>query len=162
MEFEFQVDPSVRDAYPVELGPPEASWAMGTWAPPPLVVDWAPVVDALLDEVDAGTPIGVIAARFHNTLADMIVMAATRLREPRVVLTGGCFQNRYLTEQAVAGLDAAGVRPYWHQRLPPNDGGISAGQIAAWLRAHAAAATVAGRTDGSADTMPRLATAAVR
>ena len=55
--------------------------------------------------------------------------------EPKVVLTGGCFQNRRLIERAVEGLRAAGLRPYWHQRVPPNDGGISLGQIAASVRA---------------------------
>jgi hydrogenase maturation factor HypF (carbamoyltransferase family) len=50
---------------------------------------------------------------------------------PRVVLTGGCFQNRILLEGAVGRLNAEGFRPYWHQRVPPNDGGIALGQIAA-------------------------------
>ena len=52
----------------------------------------------------------------------------------RVVLSGGCFQNRYLTERTVQRLQAAGFRPYWHQRVPPNDGGIALGQIVAALR----------------------------
>jgi hydrogenase maturation protein HypF len=52
----------------------------------------------------------------------------------KVVLTGGCFQNRYLTEHAVRALRAAGFRPVWHRRVPPNDGGIALGQAvwAAW------------------------------
>ena len=54
-----------------------------------------------------------------------------RAGEPRVVLSGGCFQNRVLMERTVAGLRAAGFRPYWHQRVPPNDGGIALGQVAA-------------------------------
>jgi hydrogenase maturation protein HypF len=52
----------------------------------------------------------------------------------RVVLTGGCFQNRRLTERAVQRLRSEGFRPYWHQRVPPNDGGISLGQVVAALR----------------------------
>jgi hydrogenase maturation protein HypF len=51
--------------------------------------------------------------------------------EPRVVLTGGCFQNRRLLEGAVYQLRQAGFRPYWHQRVPPNDGGIALGQAVA-------------------------------
>ena len=66
-------------------------------------------------------------------MADAIVGIAERVGERRVVLTGGCFQNRYLTERVVASLDTAGFRPYWHQRIPPNDGGIAVGQIAAVL-----------------------------
>jgi len=49
--------------------------------------------------------------------------------ETRVVLSGGCFQNRYLTERTVARLREAGFQPYWHQRVPPNDGGLALGQI---------------------------------
>ncbi len=63
----------------------------------------------------------------------MIVAVAERVGEPRVVLSGGCFQNRVLTERAVGRLREAGFRPYWHQRVPPNDGGIALGQIAACL-----------------------------
>jgi hydrogenase maturation protein HypF len=51
------------------------------------------------------------------------------------VLSGGCFQNKYLTERAVCRLRDEGFRPYWHQRVPPNDGGIALGQIVAALRA---------------------------
>jgi hydrogenase maturation protein HypF len=47
------------------------------------------------------------------------------------MLTGGCFQNKYLTERAVRRLREDGFRPYWHQRVPTNDGGIALGQIAA-------------------------------
>ena len=57
-----------------------------------------------------------------------IVAVAARVGRPRVVLSGGCFQNRLLTERVVAGLRDAGFVPYWHQCLPPNDGGIAAGQ----------------------------------
>jgi hydrogenase maturation protein HypF len=69
----------------------------------------------------------------------MIVTVAEFVHEPAVVLTGGCFQNRYLTERAVTRLRQEGFRPYWHQRIPPNDGGISLGQIAAYLRANRSA-----------------------
>ena len=63
-----------------------------------------------------------------------IVAVAKRAGQNRVVLSGGCFQNRYLTERAVQRLQAEGFRPYWHQRVPPNDGGIALGQVVAALR----------------------------
>jgi hypothetical protein len=88
--------------------------------------------------VDHAVPLGVMAARLHNACAEMAVRVALAGGETRMMLTGGCFQNRVLTERTVDRLEAAGVRPYWHQRVPPNDGGISAGQVAAWLRARAA------------------------
>ena len=100
----------------------------------PIVVDWEPLLSAVLDDVRAGAEAGWISARFHNALAEMIVEVARRVGERRVVLTGGCFQNRFLTERAVARLREEGFRPYWHQRIPPNDGGIALGQLVAAAR----------------------------
>ena len=92
-----------------------------------LVLDWEPAVRAVL----AGRAPPAAAARFHNMLAEMAVDIATRVGETNVVLSGGCFQNRYLSERIIARLRASGHRPYWHQRIPPNDGGIALGQILA-------------------------------
>ena len=47
-----------------------------------------------------------------------------------VVLTGGVFQNTYLTEVVECGLAAEGLRVLVHARVPPNDGGLSIGQAA--------------------------------
>ena len=94
-----------------------------------LLVDWAPLAREIIAEVKRGVPAGLISARFHNTLAETIVAVARRTGQERVVLSGGCFQNRYLTERAVGRLQSEGFRPYWHQRIPPNDGGIALGQV---------------------------------
>jgi len=114
-------------------------------------VDWGPLVDAILHDLRVNERTGTIAARFHNTLADIVVAVAERHQLPRIVLTGGCFQNCYLVERTVSRLRAAGFRPYWHQRIPANDGGISLGQIAACVRALPAAVvrTVAPHPDRS-------------
>jgi hydrogenase maturation protein HypF len=77
--------------------------------------------------------VGVISAKFHNTLAEIIVAVARRFGPAQVALSGGCFQNRRLLERTVGRLETEGFRPYWHQRVPPNDGGISLGQIVATL-----------------------------
>ncbi len=74
----------------------------------------------------------------------MIVAVARAVGEPKVVLTGGCFQNQYLTERCIEWLTEEGFRPYWHQRVPPNDGGIALGQViaaAAAMRSEAAPAS---------------------
>jgi hydrogenase maturation protein HypF len=94
-------------------------------------LDWGPMMSALLSDVRKSISVGKIAAKFHNTLVEMIVAVARRVGEERVVLTGGCFQNKYLTERAIARLREEGFRVYWHQRIPPNDGGIALGQIVA-------------------------------
>jgi hydrogenase maturation protein HypF len=100
-----------------------------------LVVDWGPMVRGVLDDRVRNLSIGEIAARFHNALVDMIAAVAHRFGEERVVLSGGCFQNRVLAEGAIKRLREEGFHPYWHQRVPPNDGGIALGQIAAVSRA---------------------------
>jgi hydrogenase maturation protein HypF len=89
----------------------------------------------IINDVRRGVPAGIVSAKFHNTMAKSIVAVARRVGEERVALTGGCFQNKYLTERAVKLLRDKGFRPYWHQRIPPNDGGIALGQIVAAARA---------------------------
>jgi hydrogenase maturation protein HypF len=100
----------------------------------PLIVDWAPLVRGVLDDIRRGVSTGLIAAKFHNALVEAIVAVAVKAQEECVVLTGGCFQNKYLTERAVSRLRSASFRPYWHRRIPPNDGGIAVGQVVAAAR----------------------------
>jgi hydrogenase maturation protein HypF len=97
---------------------------------PRFILDWAPMIEAVLRDVGAAVPVALISWKFHAALAEAIVEIARRVGESRVVLSGGCFQNRFLTERAVLKLREAGFHPYWHQRVPPNDGGIALGQIA--------------------------------
>jgi len=101
---------------------------------PSLILDWSPMIEAILSDVQKGVAVGKISAKFHHALAEVVVAVANRIGVPRVMLSGGCFQNRYLTERAVRRLQAEGFRPYWHQRVPPNDGGIALGQVIAALR----------------------------
>lgn len=109
-------------------------------------LDWEPMLTAFLDDLRAQTPLPRLSARFHNALIEGIVQAACRMGEERVVLTGGCFLNRRLLEGAVNRLRAEGFRPYWHQRVPPGDGGIALGQLAA-LRASSGTTSSEDRSD---------------
>jgi hydrogenase maturation protein HypF len=95
----------------------------------PMIVDWGPMVHEIIEDLRQGVDRPLIASRFHNTLVAAIVRVAEDVAEERVILTGGCFQNRILTEQSVARLRAAGFHPLWHQRVPPNDGGVALGQL---------------------------------
>lgn len=98
------------------------------------ILDWSPMIEEILEDVARGVSTGVISAKFHNALAEAVVAVARKVGVNRVALSGGCFQNRYLTERVVHRLRAEGFQPYWHQRVPPNDGGIALGQVAAVLR----------------------------
>ncbi len=119
MALEAVADPSVADAYPLPV-------VDG----PPLVLDWRPTVEALLAERKRGIHVAVAAARFHNALAAGATEVASRIGVEKVALSGGCFQNCLLTDRLAGGLAAAGLRPLLHRQVPPNDGGISFGQVA--------------------------------
>jgi hydrogenase maturation protein HypF len=126
MELEHIANETTTEAtYPIRLSPESEA---------PIVVDWAPAVSAILENLDKKVPLRTIAIRFHNTLAVAIAEVAERIGEKRVVLTGGCFQNRILTDRTVGRLESQGFRPYWHQRVPPNDGGLALGQAAVAAR----------------------------
>ena len=101
-------------------------------------VDWEPMVHQLLGLSVQGKSGPLLSAMFHNTLVEIIVHLALYAGQQRVVLTGGCFQNKILCEAAIRRLTIEGFKPYWHQRVPPNDGGIALGQIYAGVRAGSA------------------------
>ena len=123
MELEFALDGcQSRVLYDFGL---EKSGENGTST---IVADWGPMVQAIVQDVSCGTGSGEISARFHNTLVEMIVEVAHRIGQTCVALSGGCFQNRHLSERAIARLREEGFLPYWPQRVPPNDGGIAFGQ----------------------------------
>ena len=94
-------------------------------------LDWGPLVVSVLADLRRGVSQGMIAARFHNALVEAIVEVAQRVGVARVALTGGCFQNRLLTERAAGRLAAGGFEVLLHRQVPPNDGGISLGQVMA-------------------------------
>jgi hydrogenase maturation protein HypF len=79
-------------------------------------------------DVAFGVPIPIVSARFHNALARGTAGAVIATGLDTVVLSGGCFQNRLLTERTIAEL--TGVRCLMPRQLPPGDGGISFGQAA--------------------------------
>ncbi len=98
------------------------------------LLDWEPMLRAVLDDLADEQSPGMIAARFHNTLAGMAVAVAQQVGISQVVLTGGCFQNKLLSETLLDRLEGAGFTVYWHHQVPPNDGGIALGQVMAAAR----------------------------
>jgi hydrogenase maturation protein HypF len=100
----------------------------------PLVVDTRPLIGAVAEEASKGVNAAVIARRFHSTVVEMIAAVCDRLRRDTgleaVVLSGGVFLNALLTHEASARLLGDGFRVYRHRLVPPNDGGLSLGQLA--------------------------------
>jgi hydrogenase maturation protein HypF len=125
MELEFLTQRVEREeCYPFEIDE----------APNVKLVEWRFILEGIITDMREHISRSIISAKFHNTLVEIIIAIAKKIGQPRVVLSGGCFQNRYLTERAVKRLQEEKFRPYWHQRVPPNDGGIALGQVYAALR----------------------------
>ncbi len=97
--------------------------------PLPLLLDWAPLLDGILADLRRNEDAAVIAARFHNALVALGVAVAQRVGHPQVALSGGCFQNRRLTATLADRLRGAGFDVLIHRQVPPNDGGVSLGQV---------------------------------
>lgn len=117
-------DKSETGSYPIKFSSSE-----------PLVADVAALVTHVADDMLQGTEPAVVAARFHNSMANLVCESLKRLAErsgPATVgLTGGCFQNRLLTERCLELLEGAGLTVLIHEAVPPNDAGIAVGQAIA-------------------------------
>jgi hydrogenase maturation protein HypF len=123
MELEFAIaDTQSDEAYEIRLIEPSTDSH-------PLQIDWEPMIVGIINDVKLKKDRSLIAVKFHNTMAEGIIRIAKMIGEQRVALSGGCFQNKYLTERVIARLVNEGFQPYWHQRVPPNDGGIALGQL---------------------------------
>jgi hydrogenase maturation protein HypF len=127
VELEQLADPAETSAYPASLAGPGNDGS-------PLRLAGSDLVRAVVEDLEAGVPLPLVAARFHNGLAGATVAACQTLRDDSglgtVALSGGVFQNMLLLERTVAGLERGGFRVLVHSRVPPNDAGISLGQAA--------------------------------
>jgi hydrogenase maturation protein HypF len=92
-------------------------------------IDWTSIIKGVIEDLRAGRDAMVISTRFHLTLIKMIIDMAYQANKSDIVLTGGCFQNKWLIENAVRCLKQEGFNPYWNTQVPANDGGISLGQM---------------------------------
>jgi hydrogenase maturation protein HypF len=95
-------------------------------------IDFAPTIAAICADLAGGREAADIARAFHQTIAAGILAVCTKIRAEsgaaRVVLSGGVFQNRLLTEETAQLLSGQGFQPYCHRLVPPNDGGLALGQ----------------------------------
>jgi len=97
----------------------------------PVIIDPGPVVAAVVNDVRTGVPRGVIGARFHRAVADLIVDLARTddTGGQPIALSGGVFQNALLLRLSRNGLQNIGFQVITHHHVPPNDGGIALGQL---------------------------------
>lgn len=100
----------------------------------PMQLNMVPLVVGIVQDLIRGMPAARIAMRFHLTVTEMLAATCSEVSKQtglkQVALSGGVFQNQLLLEQLIARLQATGFQVYINQRIPPNDGGISLGQLA--------------------------------
>jgi hydrogenase maturation protein HypF len=97
-----------------------------------LRVDWKGVIAGIVSDAGAGVAAPVMARKFHDTAATIVLDVASRIAEGtgagHVLLSGGVFQNLYLLKRLLAGFREKKIQALIHREVPANDGGISLGQ----------------------------------
>jgi len=119
MKLEFIADPTEHGSYEFDFDEQEK-----------IIIEWENIIHSIIEDKNNGIDIGKISSRFHNTLSMIVLRMSELFGQEKVVLSGGCFQNKFLTERIIDLLENNNFKVYTHQRIPPNDGGISLGQIA--------------------------------
>ncbi len=98
------------------------------------IIDPASVIRSIVDDLLKSVDIPQISSRFHKGLVEMIVKLSIIIREEtglnEVAISGGVFQNQFLLNESLRRLQGEGFKVFKHQSIPPNDGGISVGQVA--------------------------------
>lgn len=96
------------------------------------LLDPAPVLSGVIEDIDGGVAAPIISKRFHDTVIAMVVKAVEKILARTgltgVALSGGAWQNRYLSEVAGHILEEQGFTVYRHHLTPPGDGGLALGQ----------------------------------
>jgi len=128
MALEFTANGKADRIYPFDIRP---------GGRPKYLINWGRTLSAIIEDAKSGAGNETISSRFHATLAQMAAKIAEAVGEKKVVLSGGCFQNALLVREFRKVLGNGGFEVYTHQRIPPNDGGISLGQVIATAEARA-------------------------
>lgn len=100
----------------------------------PALLDVAPMIRAIVSDIQQEIPVPLIANRFHRSIAELLANVCAETRKQTglntIALSGGVFQNRLLLEQLLTLLENMAFSVYINRRVPPNDGGLCLGQIA--------------------------------
>ncbi|MCF7885755.1 MAG: carbamoyltransferase HypF [Candidatus Marinimicrobia bacterium] len=97
------------------------------------VIKWDKLIESIVTDIQQGAASGSIALKFHNSLANVFLKSALRIRSTtklnKIVLSGGVFMNMYLLDRIERLLRENDFDVYWHTKVPTNDGGIPLGQV---------------------------------
>jgi len=96
------------------------------------IIEPKKIIVEVIRDLKKGIDKGIMAAKFHNTVAKFTLELCVKIREKtkinKVAISGGVFQNKYLTEKVISLLESREFVVFSHKKVPPNDGGISLGQ----------------------------------
>ncbi|MBN2044752.1 MAG: carbamoyltransferase HypF [Anaerolineales bacterium] len=120
IEMEALASPAETGCYPFEINKQ--------------IINPIPAISSLVEDQRSGIAKEIIAARFHNTIAEIAYQTCLNLREEtdlnKAALSGGVWQNMVLLEKTSLKLEQAGFEVLLHRQVPANDGGLSLGQAA--------------------------------
>ncbi|MFZ6007715.1 MAG: carbamoyltransferase HypF [Nitrospirota bacterium] len=123
---------NLQEAYPFEISDMNAHSPIHPSTHSPIIVDFSKMILQIIEDVKLKEDKGLIAAKFHNTMINVITEAVNRISKKygikNVALSGGVFQNEYLLEGTVSQLSALGFNVHTNEKVPCNDAGISLGQ----------------------------------
>ena len=97
-------------------------------------IDLRKMTKEIVNDLKKGIEKGIISAKFHNTLGEIIFDASNRIKDmtgiEKVLVSGGCFQNKYLMNYIKRRFENSSLELFTHNRYSTTDLGISAGQAA--------------------------------
>ena len=118
MRLEDIITPGINEAYSFEINNH---------------ISFGPMIKSIIEDLNSKLPIGDISAKFHNTLIKVAEVISNRIRLKtgieKVVLSGGSFQNKYLSIGVEDILTLKGFEVFTQHKVPANDGGIALGQL---------------------------------
>ncbi len=118
IELEALADPTVKDAYTIEI--------TGN------IIKFESLFHGIIKDVLSAKNVSIISAKFHNAIINLVVDICQTIKKKygitEVALSGGVWQNMILFQNIVSLLESDGFTVYTHKLLPPNDGCISYGQ----------------------------------
>jgi len=118
MRLEAIIEPGVKEKYNYEVADD---------------ISFIKTIKEIVADLEKKIPIGIISAKFHNTIITVIIETAEKIRKEsginKICLSGGTFQNRYLLENVEKELNKLHFEVYSNEQVPSNDGGIALGQM---------------------------------
>ncbi|MEZ5082823.1 MAG: carbamoyltransferase HypF [Bacteroidales bacterium] len=97
------------------------------------VISFKPIIVEIINDLMNNVDNSIISAKFHNTIINVVLTVVKKMRSDsninKVVLSGGSFQNKYISTRLENMLEKDKFDVFVHQKTPANDGGIALGQL---------------------------------